>query len=101
MMSMFSARFRSRVIRYTNPAIKKLVDERVFVSVQFQHDGAAGDIAWVDTVSGRRGEALFATSADSVLQVEMPGGTRYVYVAGGNLMCITDDGKVWAVQNFR
>ena len=51
-----------------------LVDERVFVSVQFQADGTAGDIAWLDTVSGRRGEALFATAADSVLQVEMPGG---------------------------
>ena len=51
-----------------------LVDERVFVSVQFQADGTAGDIAWLDTVRGRRGEALFATAADSVLQVEMPGG---------------------------
>ena len=51
-----------------------LVDERVFVSVQFQADGTAGDIAWLDTVSGRRGDALFATDADSVLQVEMPGG---------------------------
>ncbi|HSH70874.1 MAG: hypothetical protein P1P84_00835 [Deferrisomatales bacterium] len=51
-----------------------LVDERVFVSVQFQADGTAGGIAWLDTVSGRRGDAPFATDADSVLQVEMPGG---------------------------
>jgi hypothetical protein len=51
-----------------------LVDQRVFVSVQFQADGAAGDISWFDTVSGRRGDVLFATAADSVLQVEMPGG---------------------------
>lgn len=53
---------------------KFLVDERVFVSVQFHPDGTAGDIAWLDTVSGRRGDALFATAEDSVLQVEMPGG---------------------------
>jgi hypothetical protein len=51
-----------------------LVDERVFVSVQFQPDGSAGGIAWLDTVSGRRGDAPFATDAGSGLQVEMPGG---------------------------
>jgi hypothetical protein len=51
-----------------------LVDERVYVAVQFGPDGVAGGITWTDTVSGRRGEALFAAGDGSILQVEMPGG---------------------------
>ena len=54
------------------------------MSVLFREDGAAGDIAWQDTVSGRRGDASFAAAEDSILQYRLraPDGRHYYATSG-------------------
>ncbi|WP_025321504.1 hypothetical protein [Deferrisoma camini] len=58
-----------------------LVEGRVYVAVVFGPDGRAGEVAWTDTVTGKRGDAPFRLDEGGRLVVRLPRGeTARVHV---------------------
>ncbi len=57
----------ARVSRY-------LVDGRIHVTVVYRADGTGGEIAWLDTVTGREGGAPFRVEEDGHLELRLSSG---------------------------